>query len=71
MISCSMAGVNLAAEYTPTERNRVVDAWRVFALMVVVLGHWLAASIWIQPNGTVAWMILGAYPGSRDRSVTD
>ncbi|VAV94806.1 hypothetical protein MNBD_ACTINO01-1107 [hydrothermal vent metagenome] len=71
MISCSMAGVDLAMEYMPTERKRVVDTRRVFVLTVVVLGHWLATSIWIQPDGTVAWMTLGAYPGGWDRSVTD
>jgi len=71
MISCSMAGVDLAVEYMPTEHKWVADTWHVFVLTVVALGHWLATSIWIQPDGTVAWMILGAYPGSWDRSVTD
>jgi len=53
MLSRYMAGVDTAVERTPDERNRVVDTWRVLALTVVVLGHWLAASIWIQPDGTV------------------
>ncbi|MCL1599880.1 MAG: acyltransferase, partial [Actinomycetia bacterium] len=56
MISRYMAGVDRAVERTPSDRNRVVDAWRVLALAVVVLGHWLAASIWIQPDGTVTVM---------------
>ena len=56
MISLYMAGVDKAVEHTPSDRNRVVDAWRVLALTVVVLGHWLAASIWIQPDGTATVM---------------
>ena len=39
---------------TPLSRNRVVDFWRVVAIAVVVLGHWLAASIWLQPNDEIA-----------------
>ena len=43
----------LAAE-TPASRNRIVDFWRVVAILVVVFGHWLAASIWLQPDGEIA-----------------
>lgn len=43
----------LAAE-TPPTRNRVVDLWRVVAIGVVVNGHWLAASIWLRPDGEIA-----------------
>jgi hypothetical protein len=56
MVSRYMAGVDRAADHTPAARNRVVDTWRVIALGVVVLGHWLSASIWIQPDGTVTVM---------------
>lgn len=42
------------AQETPPERNRVVDFWRAVAICVVVLGHWLAASIWLQPDGEIA-----------------
>jgi surface polysaccharide O-acyltransferase-like enzyme len=42
------------AEETPETRNRVVDAVRAVAILVVVLGHWLAASIWLQPNDEIA-----------------
>jgi len=56
MVSRYMAGVDRAVDNTPAERNRVVDTWRVIALAVVVLGHWLAASIWIQPDGTATVM---------------
>jgi hypothetical protein len=42
------------ADATPETRNRVVDFWRVVAILVVVFGHWLAASIWIKPDGNIA-----------------
>lgn len=41
------------AERTPADRDRLVDALRVLALCVVVVGHWLMATIWIQPDGDV------------------
>ncbi|MCP3997761.1 MAG: acyltransferase [bacterium] len=39
------------AAATPPERNRVVDFWRAAAILTVVFGHWLAASIWLTPGG--------------------
>ncbi len=45
----------IAAE-TPVSRNRVIDFWRAVAILVVVFGHWLAASIWVQPDGEIALM---------------
>lgn len=44
------------AEETPAARNRVVDLLRAVAIVVVVYGHWLAASIWIRPDGEIALM---------------
>jgi peptidoglycan/LPS O-acetylase OafA/YrhL len=41
------------AAATPSSRNRVVDFWRVLAICCVVLGHWLAASIWVRPDGGI------------------
>lgn len=41
---------------TPVERNRVIDFWRAVAILVVVFGHWLAASIWVQPDDEIALM---------------
>lgn len=43
----------IAAE-TPPSRNRVIDFWRALAIVFVVLGHWLAASIWLRPDGEIA-----------------
>jgi hypothetical protein len=51
-----MAGVDKAAVNTPANRNRVVDTWRVIALTVVVIGHWLSASVWIQSDGDITVM---------------
>lgn len=42
------------AEATPSTRNRIVDFWRVVAIITVVFGHWLAASIWLMPDGEIA-----------------
>ncbi|MEX1281549.1 MAG: acyltransferase [Acidimicrobiia bacterium] len=41
------------AERTPPDRDRLVDALRVFAMGVVVVGHWLMAVLWIDPSGDV------------------
>jgi len=56
MVSRYMSGVDKAVDNTPADRNRVVDTWRVIALAVVVLGHWLSASVWIQSDGEVIVM---------------
>jgi hypothetical protein len=42
------------ADGTPAARNRVADFWRVIAIAVVVIGHWLAASIWLRPDDEIA-----------------
>jgi hypothetical protein len=42
------------AEATPASRNRIVDFWRVVAILTVMFGHWLAASIWLKPDGEIA-----------------
>ena len=44
------------ATSTPPSRNRVVDTVRAIAIIVVVLGHWLAASIWLRANGDIQLM---------------
>jgi hypothetical protein len=48
------AHTSTLAAQTPASRNRVVDFWRVVAIVVVVFGHWLAASIWLMPDGEIA-----------------
>ena len=44
------------ADSTPASRNRVVDTVRAVAIIVVVLGHWLAASIWLRADGDIQLM---------------
>ena len=41
------------ARDTPPHRNRVIDFWRAVAILAVVFGHWLAASIWIRPDDEI------------------
>ena len=49
-----LAATAAAADATPIDRNRIVDLWRVVAIVVVVLGHWTVAAIWVKPDGDVA-----------------
>jgi hypothetical protein len=44
------------AAATPADRNRIVDFWRAAAILVVIFGHWLAASIWLAPDGDIKLM---------------
>jgi hypothetical protein len=46
----------MLAQSTPADRNRLVDFWRATAILVVVFGHWLAASIWLTGNGDIELM---------------
>ncbi len=39
------------AEHTPDDRNRVVDLLRAGAILVVVLGHWLMAAVYVDHDG--------------------
>ncbi len=56
MVRDYLRGVDEAVARTPSRRNRVVDTWRVIALLIVVFGHWLAASIWVDPDGEILVM---------------
>lgn len=38
---------------TPPDRDRLIDLLRVTAMLVVALGHWLAAAVTVAPDGTV------------------
>ena len=48
-----LGAVRRIADHTPDTRNRVADTWRVVALLVVVFGHWLSASVWVEPDGSI------------------
>ena len=47
----STAAVSDLADATPDTRDRFVDAVRAFAILVVVLGHWLIATITWDDHG--------------------
>ena len=53
MFSAYRRRVDHAVTHTPPDRDRAVDLWRVIALAFVVFGHWISASIWVQPDGTI------------------
>ena len=44
------------AATTPESRNRIIDFWRALAILFVVFGHWLAASIWLRADGEITLM---------------
>ena len=48
-----MDRIRTMVDATPASRNRAVDLYRVIALLFVVLGHWLASAVWIEPDGTL------------------
>ncbi len=41
------------ADSTPDSRNRVVDLLRAAAILVVVLGHWTVAAVYVDDTGTL------------------
>ena len=51
-----LANTRRIADETPPTRNRVVDFVRVVSILVVVFGHWFAASIWLLPDGEIRLM---------------
>jgi hypothetical protein len=50
-----LAHTRRLAAATPASRNRVVDFWRVAAILIVICGHWLAASVWVKADGGMAF----------------
>ena len=40
--------IRRAVEATPEDRNRTVDLARAVSISLVVLGHWLAAAVWVD-----------------------
>jgi fucose 4-O-acetylase-like acetyltransferase len=50
------------ARATPRDRDRVIDAVRVASLLVVVLGHWLMASVTMTADGVAGANALSAMP---------
>lgn len=46
-----LSSVATLADATPDSRNRVVDLLRAAAILVVVLGHWLMAAVYVDADG--------------------
>lgn len=58
-----VAGARELAARTPASRDRTIDALRVGSIAVVVLGHWLMATVTVSADGTVgAGNALAAVP---------
>lgn len=38
---------------TPASRNRAVDLYRAGAIVLVVLGHWVGAAVWVNDSGSL------------------
>lgn len=62
-MSMSTAAVTQLADATPDTRDRFVDAVRAFAILVVVIGHWLIATVTWDDRGIAAGNALAQVPG--------
>ena len=49
---------------TPTSRDRYVDLLRAFSILVVVLGHWLMAIVYLKDGRLDGASALDVVPGS-------
>jgi putative Mn2+ efflux pump MntP len=48
-----MSRIRELAAGTPPTRNRAIDFYRAAALIIVVVGHWLASAVYVEPDGTL------------------
>ena len=48
-----MSRISDLAAQTPASRNRAIDFYRAAALTIVVLGHWLASAVYVEPDGAL------------------
>lgn len=48
-----MSRISDLATQTPASRNRAIDLYRAAALTIVVLGHWLASAVYVEPDGAL------------------
>ncbi len=48
-----MSRISDLAAQTPESRNRAIDFYRAAALTIVVLGHWLASAVYVEPDGAL------------------
>ncbi|MEO7422892.1 MAG: acyltransferase [Ornithinibacter sp.] len=57
-----LTSVRAVAAATPITRNKVVDLLRVVAILVVVLGHWLVAAVWVESGELRTGAVLDIAP---------
>lgn len=57
-----MSRASALAAATPASRDRYVDFLRAFSIAVVVLGHWLMATVTVGPSGIRAGNALAEIP---------
>ena len=60
--AAAASSVTQLADATPDTRDRFVDAVRAFAILVVVIGHWLIATITWDGRGIAAGNALAQVP---------
>ena len=48
-----MSRISDLAARTPPTRNRAIDFYRAAALIIVVVGHWLASAVYVEPDGAL------------------
>lgn len=60
MVPAVLSGDAAAAAAIPTHRNRYVDLLRALAILLVVVGHWLAVTVTVH-DGRVSGTNAGAY----------
>ncbi len=54
VVTClAMSRISDLAAQTPASRNRAIDFYRAAALTIVVLGHWLASAVYVEPDGSL------------------
>ena len=56
-------GIAAAVDATPPDRDRYVDMLRALSILVVVLGHWLMAIVYLDGDGVRGANALDVVPG--------
>src|SRR5688500_5836380 len=56
-------GIAEAVDATPSTRDRYIDLLRAFSILVVIVGHWLMAVIYLDADGIRGENALEVVPG--------
>lgn len=60
-----LATIRSTADATPADRDRYLDFLRAASIVVVVLGHWLVAAVWVSGGDLHASSVLVHSPAAR------